>query len=596
MSLPQIVLFLFCVVTVAFSSTNFSACLDEVRSGKWGTEGALDNFGHPVANLSQATAVSYSLCVRACGSGSEPFSWNTFSQQFTAWLLPYLALVSQLPFGAKTRLDNLSSMLLTVGSPTIAAYSLALTVLNGHWIAQRFSHLTYPNVKNAVRILSSLQQSPLQVDSDGSLLASLIILPENDEFWEELVDWLNYVHTWSISAVASILWVILAYLFTVIDSFTGKFMLALCELELTTHLGTVVTYSTLNANGQAVGSVFLWLLPVVVAWLQISPKCDHARVHDALRRANKIAYVATPDGGPTLASNVGHRRAISIRKSSGAIHCDEQCTAPVFNYARFIPWTLAVNDVYRAFREASFKLESHQAVHGDTWEHGDRSARIRPANRRGSSTQVAAYVLPVVKPFASEFLDKRNRSRWGPDILSRFILASFLALGLTWGTIGAAICVSYFTPAEGIGCRTGSYILYGVLSTIVWMLLATSSVLAHYSTFTSTFNGRYLHTTATRAAGILSIILRRTGKTIAALNAIWIMVACLLQFSSVWDRCYCNSSVFSLGKNAFNAIDISPADIALMNVPWIGSVALACGCAVLFMAFVNVFINPVLPE
>jgi hypothetical protein len=88
------------------------------------------------------------------------------------------------------------SMLLTVGSPTLAAYSLALTVLNGHWIAQRFSGVSYPNVRNAVKILSSLQQSPLQVNTDDSLLASLVVLHSNDEFWEELTEWLNFVHTW----------------------------------------------------------------------------------------------------------------------------------------------------------------------------------------------------------------------------------------------------------------------------------------------------------------------------------------------------------------------------------------------------------------
>ncbi|KAF7327802.1 hypothetical protein MKEN_00360000 [Mycena kentingensis (nom. inval.)] len=547
------------------ATTNFTTCLAEVRNGTWGTDGALDTFGHPVMNISEATAISYDLCLRACGSVSESFNWNIFSAQFTAWLLPYLALVSQLPFGARTRLGNLVSMALTVGSPTLAAYSLALTVLNGHWIAQRFSHLSCPNVRYAVKILSSLQQSPLQVDTENSLLASLIILPENDEYWQEPAEWLNYVHTWSIAAVASIIWVVLAYLFTVIDSFTGH----------------IVTYSTLNSNGQAVGSVFLWLLPIVVAWLQISPKCDDSRVSEAIKRANKLAWVATPNGPPALASTVGTRRAISIRRASGAIHCDEQCTAPIFNYARFIPWTIAVNDVYVAFREASYKLEDHQPVDSQTaWEHGDRTARVRPANRRGSLPQVAAYILPMVKPLAVQLLDH----------------PSMLALGLTWGTIGAAIVVSYYTPAEGIGCRTGSYILYGVASTVVWGIMVTSSLLSHYSTFTSTFNGRYLHTTTTRTAGILAIILRRTAKTLAAFNSIWIIVACLLQFSSVWDRCYCNSSLISLGKHAYSAIDLSAQDIASMNVPWIGGVALACGCATIFMAFVNVFINPVLPE
>lgn len=101
-------------------------------------------------------------------------------------------------------------MLLTVGSPALAAYSLALTVLNEHWIAQRFSALSYPNVRNAVKALTGLQQSPLHVNADDSLLASLVVLHANDNYWETLEDLLNYVQTWSISAVASILWVIYA--------------------------------------------------------------------------------------------------------------------------------------------------------------------------------------------------------------------------------------------------------------------------------------------------------------------------------------------------------------------------------------------------
>ncbi|KAJ7083628.1 hypothetical protein B0H15DRAFT_416574 [Mycena belliarum] len=559
------------------ATVDFNTCLRQVRNGEWGSIGGTDNTGHRVSNISEATAITYDLCLVACGAGSEPFDWNIFSQQFSAWLLPYLALVSQLPFGANSRLDNIVSMLLTMGSPTLAAYSLALTVLNGHWIAQRFSPLNYPNVRNAVRILSSLQQASFQVTRDEALLASLIVLPENDEWWSELVIWLNFVHTWSISAVASILWVIIAYVFTVVDSFSG-----------------VVTYSTLNANGQAVGSIFLWLLPIVVGWLQLSPKCDYDRVQQALKRANTIAYVATPDGKPTPASDISGKRAISLQRGAGEIHRDEQSSAPIYNYARFLPWTLAVEDVYHAFREASDKSETHQPVDSPSeWEKGDRNTRICPQNRRGSLAQVAAYIKPTVEPGTSY---AKGRSRWGPGVLSRFLLASFLALFLTWGTVGAAILIAFFTPTKGIACRSGSYLIYGIISTLVWILLATSSALAHYSTFTVSFKGRYMHTKSTRWAGIFAIILRRLGKVLASINAVWIVLACLFQFGSFFDRCWCNSSVFYLGKHAYNVIDVTRDDVAALNEPWIGGVALASGCAILFLGGVNVLINPALPD
>ncbi|KAF7358856.1 hypothetical protein MSAN_01225700 [Mycena sanguinolenta] len=518
-------------------SVDFPSCLAEVRSGQWGQTGGTDSQGHPVANISNAIGVTYELCLVACGSGQAPFQWSIFSQQFAAWLLPYLALVSQLPFGARYRPDNVVSMLLAVGSPTLAAYSLALTALNGYWIAQRFSDVNYPNARNAVKILSSLQQSPVQVNAKDSLFASLVVLHKNDEFWEDLLERLDFVHTWSIPAVASILWVIIAYVFTVVDSFTGT-----------------VTFSALNASGQAVGSIFLWLLPIVVGWLQISPKCESERLNHALDKANAIAYVAALRGAPIRASDRSDARAIYIRndRHAGEIHRDEQRTPPIYNYARFLPWTLAVEHVYCAFREASKRSSSRHPVNPrGRWRNGDEN------NRQGCQSQVTAYVSrgPTILP----------QSRWGPGVGYRFLLAAFAALGLTWGTVGAAIVIAFFTPTKGLACRSGSFLIYGVNSTIVWLFLVASSGLAHHCT---------LQTEETRFLGAFSIFLRRCAKILASLNASWIILVCLFQFSSFFDRCWCDSSVFYLGaKKAYNVIDIT--DEAAVRVPWFGGLALA---------------------
>ncbi|KAJ2936194.1 hypothetical protein H1R20_g899, partial [Candolleomyces eurysporus] len=178
----------------------------------------------------------------------------------------------------------------------LAAYSLALTVLNGRWIARRFSQHNYPNIRNAVRVLSSLQQAPLRVINEDALLASLIVLPHNDEWWRELIGWLAYPHTWSISAVTSIAWVVTGYIFAIIDSFME-------DLSVST-----------NAHGQ--GSVWLWLLPIVIGWLQLSPKCDEVRVRSAVERANKIAYAAT-DIHPVLVQEHTEQRAIYLAFSEG---------------------------------------------------------------------------------------------------------------------------------------------------------------------------------------------------------------------------------------------------------------------------------------
>jgi hypothetical protein len=125
---------------------------------------------------------------------------------------------------ARHQLDNIMSILLHVGSPTLGAYSVMLTLLNTYWITRRFSHISYPNAHNAVRILTGLQHVALKVAVENGLLASLIVLLENNLWWSDLIVWLdiNYTHTWSFANVASIGWVVITFALTVIDTFSGE--------------------------------------------------------------------------------------------------------------------------------------------------------------------------------------------------------------------------------------------------------------------------------------------------------------------------------------------------------------------------------------
>ncbi|KAL0071058.1 hypothetical protein AAF712_001616 [Marasmius tenuissimus] len=337
------------------ASADFSQCLSLVRNSTFGPHAGLDNHGAFPTNVSDATAIPYEVCVEKCGAGPTAFNWSQFAQEFSAWLLPYLALLSQLPFGAHDRWHNLLAVLLTVGSPAIAAYSIVITVLNGRWLTRLFSRYTYPNSRRAVRVLNSLQQSPLRINPDGCLLASLVVLPENDEWWSELVLWLEYAHSWSISAVSSIAWVVIAYVFTIIDSFTD-------DVE-----------ATVEVNGQGVGSIWLWLIPIVISWLQISPKCDSDRVRTALDRANESAYVATYDPDRIIpASRMSNQRAIYLDCDKlQTLHADQHISVPVFNYARLFAWTEAVQAVAAAFSEATRHADSSEPVNPDVdWVEG----------------------------------------------------------------------------------------------------------------------------------------------------------------------------------------------------------------------------------
>jgi len=129
-----------------------------------------------------------------------------------------------------------------------------------------------------------------------------------------------------------------------------------------------------------------------------------------------------------------------------------------------------------------------------------------------------------------------------------------------------------------------SYLIYGALSTLVWGMLVTSSILTYYSINTGG------HDILVQVARWLSIFLRRLGKVIAGLNAIWIVATGLFQFSNFYDRCYCNSNIMAVGRDAaYVIISLASVDIGSMRAAQIGGFSLAASASTIFAVFVGLF-------
>ncbi|KAJ6477352.1 hypothetical protein C8R47DRAFT_1140135 [Mycena vitilis] len=494
------------LIACAGSVSDFPQCFAEIKNGESnGTTGGTNNQGEPVDDIRQATSITHELCKRACGSGA-------------GLQLTILGL-------ARYNWDNLI--------PCLAAYSLALTVLNTGWLTRRFAHSTYPNSAHAALILSSLQQNPLKVTTEGSLLASLVVLPENDPWWKELAEWLDYadIHTWTIAAVTSVAWVVIAYALTIIDAFS-----------------TISTDP--NSNGQGlsgVGSIWLWMLSITIGYLQISPRPN----------------------GAVNADTVNKLRALSFHTYRGSLYSDQDAAGPpIYNYARLFSFVQVVEEFVAAFRYATENSKAHKPVDSSAqWVAADGKT-IHPANRSGTVAQVEAFVaLRLI-----------------------FLIASLAALALQWSTSGASVLIVYFTPTVGSGCRSGAYLLYAAVATLIWWLLVVSSALTHYATIYPEYPD-----VSQRAAAYAAISPRRVAKFLATCNAAWIISAFLLQFGNFYDRCYCNSDVLGLGKRAHNVMLLEGPDISAMKAAWIGGVILAVVVSSLFLGFINVFIDPPLP-
>ncbi|TFK69331.1 hypothetical protein BDN72DRAFT_615889 [Pluteus cervinus] len=551
-----VIISLLTILSVTVAEVNFDQCLSDFRNQKFGhLEGGRDNQGNPVSNYSEATALTYFACLEFCGGDPEPYSWTVFSQQFSAWLLPWLALLSQLPLGARDILDNLGSVVLTVGSPTLAAYSLAITVMNGRWIAQHLMGTRSHNIKTVVRVLSRLQQAPLEI-KEGPELISMLKLRENNGWWNEMLENLSFMHTWSIAAATSIAWVLIAYIFTVVDSFSP---------------GDIT--QAVNANGQGIGSQWLFLLALVVGWLQLSPKCDAKRTEQAFEKANDKLYTESSQSGhpPKKLCRNSSRHAFRLRQDvDNELRRDEYRAPPVYNYMRVLPWTQQVLKVSAAYRT----LEARRVA-------------------------ASAEEDPLIEGFASHPMIPDVVGLWDSGVLSRITVASAFSLILQWGTTGAALVVTMFTPTKGLGCRSVSFLAYAVTSTIIWAFLLLSSFLSHsvLQMYTSTKSISRRQQIERSLLKWFSILLRRLSKLLCICNSIWIVLFCCFQFTNFYDRCWCNSSVIGLGAaNAYNVMDFTDQDKKLMRQAWIGGVVLGVGSAGIYATFITLQLNPPMPS
>lgn len=217
---------------------NFTQCRQAIEDGRILSSNPtfrpvfVDGQGNPVDGPVNASGVDYVTCVNYCGTSRSQTSWSPFSQQFTSWLLPFIALTAQLPFQAATTWDNLMSAALTVGSPALAAYSLILTLFGNRWLQKQCAvamddlPVNSPETRDRRAIIGHMKEVfclARQEPYEGVKLHSPSNLTAELEWWRKLEMTVEKSKRgYTASFVHQLLWVNVAFAFTVVDAFGSQ--------------------------------------------------------------------------------------------------------------------------------------------------------------------------------------------------------------------------------------------------------------------------------------------------------------------------------------------------------------------------------------
>lgn len=110
------------------------------------------------------------------------------------------------------------------------------------------------------------------------------------------------------------------------------------------------------------------------------------------------------------------------------------------------------------------------------------------------------------------------------------------------GCTSAEAHTSSRTPVVGLGCQSGSYLIYGLVSTIAWLILCQAAYLSrlHSLRLESSHIKSQARLRPSSLLAASAVIMRLVGKSLAAANAVFIIATSIIQFTGLYDNCELN--------------------------------------------------------
>ncbi|KLU91738.1 hypothetical protein MAPG_10687 [Magnaporthiopsis poae ATCC 64411] len=555
--------------------------------GREGAPGIVPNLTSSSWMASDIWGVDVALCNQYCSRQNFPmvFNYQNFLARVTNYLLPWLALTAQLPYEAGDVVPNIMSFFMALGSPMLITFSLMMTILNKRWLNRKCKDFNQQHLRpgtlagrleGARNFLEAAQQVPIRISRGDGWLASLILMDDNETWWDRLGAHIRDTRRdWTLSLVVQISVAVAAWILTIIGSFGSS---------LGSHAEALVLSSS---------SLWTWLVPIILGWITVGTQGRADGIINALR-LDPAHLAGDPHQG--TAPTTGFQQSFSVARSGehndldlfGFSVCgDETQPGPAYNYARIFTWRFTAQRLFHYFDTAAQHVDEQHTV-DQVWEQnqGGPASQVQGGSAQPLSNALLTLpelltnaVVPHMEvycdiPRTAELLEYPTADEVDPELWFHILGAFIMAVFVQWGTTGGAFTIAYLTDAKGLGCRSASYLLYGGLSTLSFLLFVLSALASRaalqraqdYQTNSAAFQ-------LMRTAAIAG---RLGGRTAAVCSAFWIVLSSVWELVGFFDNCWCESTQLDLGERAWvplfrTAVELKDDAIG----PWAGGVFLS---------------------
>ena len=266
---------------------------------------------------------------------------------------------------------------------------------------------------------------------------------------------------------------------------------------------------------------------------------------------------------------------------------DDLHLGPFYNYARLRTWSFFAMTLARSYEIA--QTNELDAAYTATVERLTRGLLRLPRQANGiqQGTPEALELQQngdgpgAYTPSRYDFL---HPSRGGSGCFERSWKAfagAFILQGLTgW----SSFMIAYNTPTVGIGCRAFGFLLYNTLSLLACIMVLVGSYLSDWQNYHAHRNARL----CARWIGWAEWFFRNMGKCVAVLNVSVIIISCFLQFSGVFNNCYCGSDKIGLGSRAYIVFLSATEKEDIAAVSWRAGFAMAIVACILTIIYLEI--------